>query len=175
MFTFGEGTYSNKQLHLPLSPGVEGVRSRAACGAHMLPQKLPTAAASAAAMNRKGIDAALASATLALKFAPTRKFHVCVARTEAPVILPSVQVRFKLLLLRISPRIVQTLTRFVSHTRALVAVAGFLRFFEVSAELCVGDCRLAGLALGGARGGGGPRGRFLAVGTRLCARCRPKS
>jgi hypothetical protein len=108
-------------------------------------------------------------------FAPTRKFHVCVARTEAPVILPSVQVRFKLLLLRISPRIVQTLTRFVSHTRALVAVAGFLRFFEVSAELCVGDCRLAGLALGGARGGGGPRGRFLAVGTRLCARCRPKS
>ena len=36
---------------------VEGVRSRAAaCGAHLLSQKLPTAAASAAAMNRKGID-----------------------------------------------------------------------------------------------------------------------
>jgi hypothetical protein len=140
-YTFGEGTYSNKKLHLPLSPGVEGCRSlegsmwvaytgavseasnccRKCCSHEEGDRRLQVSSATGrddggrCCGTGRGGRCCCGGTPLRPR---TRKFPIPV---NAPVIVPIIHQ--KRVCLSRGPRPWHILTRSVSLTRALVAVA----------------------------------------------------
>ena len=139
-YTFGEGTYSNKKLHLPLSPGVEGCRSLEGsmwvaytgavseasnccrkCCSHEEGDRRPQVSSATGRGGRccgtgRGGRCCCGGTPLRPR---TRKFPIPV--NFLAVIVPIIHQ--KRVFLSRGPRTWQILTRSVSLTRALVAVA----------------------------------------------------